>query len=571
MIILYRSRWVHAIIAPTGSRDYGETPPLQTKESLQFRRRSERLADYIGGLGSNRKASPLIIVLHEPTDCNERYDHLHVLYHHYRHSRVTGALEQFVAKYGLTRKFRDVWTPDGLRKYLHSGDGRCVLYEKTGDWPTTWEFGRDDNGETSSETRRRVREEGLRSEASSSSPESTDEGDSSDSEASVGGPPRKRKAAAAPKKKTRIEVLSELVAKYRPETSLELNLAILQHGTQWEKRFMLTANSTTVFGYQMDHVINLHHLTYKFTPWKELMRDLPMNILASKRGGYPTVEESAQWIGAILDHNGIDISDFVTTVADIMDRKVPKRNALVLKGPPNGGKSLILNSIADSALYAFRGDQPDPREARFTYAGMANARMALLNEFKIYSNVADKMLLLLEGADVLNDVKGKTGVTIPRTPMFISTNGDLCDGLTAREAYTKAPAVAARTVTYNFASFGDLKDCKYQYFNPLVWDYLLDKHLLTVETVELNEGGEPTGELWNMEYDANGDFVGAYPFVDDLKCYEDMPTINDERRWTNSELGNLGRCRRPELHYAVGSTRRTSRKQCLCAPRSGLL
>lgn len=283
----------------------------------------------------------------------------------------------------------------------------------------------------------------------------------------------------------RVVTIRRLVRKFKPETSLELIQAIQVCGSNFEKSFNERNNTTNTYQYQVDQAIYEDHLEFKFAKWQELMTYVNMDVLGIRKN-YISIDDTVDWIVRILDFNHINKEQFITDLVEIIDRHKPKKNALWLKGAPNCGKSLLINSIGDSLCYAFRGDQPDAREARFTFSGLAISRVGIMNELKIYSNVADKMLLLLEGAEVQNDVKNKTAVNIQRTPMLISTNGDLWDGLPLKEQQLKKPAIMQRVTVYNMSTFDDLKDCN-GYFHPLAWKRLIDKYYLHLTSCDFDE------------------------------------------------------------------------------------
>lgn len=285
-----------------------------------------------------------------------------------------------------------------------------------------------------------------------------------------------------------------MVEKFVPETSLELTQCIMSYGTEFERDFYANNAGTRDFQAMVDAQIYNTQLSYKYVPWLECMDKLFLPLVAMKKN-LMTVEDSVSWILRIFEHNGINPTDFMTNLLDIMDRKKSKKNALWLYGPPSCGKSLLVNSIGDSALVAYRCDQPDPREARFVYAGLACARVGIFNEFRMYSNVADKCLLLLEGANVANDVKNKTAVNIQRTPMLMTTNGLLWDCLPSREQQMKIPAINARVTRYNMSYMEDLKDCPGE-IHPLAWRFMINNYAL-------------------VEVDTNTDFINIFDLLNE--------------------------------------------------------
>lgn len=385
--------------------------------------------------------------------------------------------------HGYLWKCSDVYSPIGLGKYLHSGGGRCILYEKDANpkdlrgnnrrrqtSPPPFGLGHEswteDNGDDSAAT-------------TESSPGG---GSSEDSQGSLAGEMEGNTTRNKTEKIPRVIVIRRLVERFKPETSLELIQAVQQLGTAFEKDFLVRSNTTNHFSYQLDQAIYEDHLASKYKSWEELVKICPVETLAIRKN-YLSVDDSISWFLRILEFNNINPFAFITDLVEIIDRKKPKKNTLWLWGPPNCGKSLIINSIGDSLCYAFRGDQPDAKEARFVYAGLATARVGILNEFKVYPNTADKCLLLLEGADVVNDVKNKQPVNIQRTPLLISTNGLLWDGLASRDLATKVPAITQRVTRYNLATFQDLAECDGN-FHPHMWPSMIHKYNLVDCDVE---------------------------------------------------------------------------------------
>lgn len=439
----------------------------------------------IATVTGSKSGSNCIVAYHDVPDCELGSTHLHVLWYHHKRSAITECLQLWLGYHGYNIKCSEVYNESGLAKYLRSGGGRHVLYEKDvdrsaprmhntrreaeptsfGQGPENWE---ENNGHDNPGTSKR-----------SASEANLDQEEPSVAGQLEGGPTRNKK-----ERTPRVVTIRRMVGKFKPETSLELIQAVQIMGTSFEKEFLITANTTNTFQYQLDQAIYEDHLANKFTPWMTLMESCNTSVLEMRKN-LLTVDESFDWIVRILDFNGINPYDFVTDLVEIIDRRKPKKNTLWLKGAPNCGKSLLINSIGDSLLYAFRGDQPDPKEARFTYAGLATARIGILNEFKIYSNVADKMLLLLEGAEVLNDVKNKQAVNIQRTPLLISTNGDLWDGLPMREQETKKGAILQRVTKYHMSTFEELADCNGA-LNPLAWRKMIEKYYLTTVPCEFD-------------------------------------------------------------------------------------
>jgi hypothetical protein len=63
------------------------------------------------------------------------------------------------------------------------------------------------------------------------------------------------------------------------------------------------------------------------------------------------VDTSVIWLNKILVYNGIDKSKFFEDVKAVMDKSVIKINSFWFYGQSNAGKSLVANSIVESARF----------------------------------------------------------------------------------------------------------------------------------------------------------------------------------------------------------------------------
>ena len=201
--------------------------------------------------------------------------------------------------------------------------------------------------------------------------------------------------------------------------------------------------------------------------WETIMETLPVNHF--KPEDYLTIEESKYWFKAIMNHNRINQKEFVENVYDLMNRRKPKKNALFIMGQPNGGKSLVANSIARSSAF-YSSCQNFNGKSTFEFAGMLFQRSALINEAKLTDLTIETMKLIAEGLPVQIDVKFKGSQLLRRTPLIITGNQELFFYTTRRDMNEKA--FKARCFNFNFNSFGKLVECSHD-FHPLMWLDLL--------------------------------------------------------------------------------------------------
>jgi phage/plasmid-associated DNA primase len=100
----------------------------------------------------------------------------------------------------------------------------------------------------------------------------------------------------------------------------------------------------------------------------------------------------------------------------VIDKSIIKINTLWFYGPSNAGKSLIVNSIVESARFYCNIMDFDER----TYFPLNDApgkRVVLTNEPDIVEWKIELIKNIMEGQDVSINVKTQRGITLPRTPL----------------------------------------------------------------------------------------------------------------------------------------------------------
>lgn len=266
-----------------------------------------------------------------------------------------------------------------------------------------------------------------------------------------------------------------IVEQIRPPTIAEFVPLLQEFGTESDNNWYLRSLAGPNFGKVLQEVLDWDRTKIQRLSWEKLWDHFNFdtyNFLND--GNVQTVDSSVYWIERMLDYNHIDYTSFVKDVYEIVNRVHSKKNSLWLYGPPNCGKSLIVNSIAGSLIYPAALEQPDPRGARFVYSNLVRARAGVLNECKIYSNVADKMLLLLEGGNVETDAKFKDQANIRRVPLLITSNSLLWNQLPGQ--YDKQRAIEERVTRYNMQTFPELINC-HGSLHPMAWKHMVETYL----------------------------------------------------------------------------------------------
>lgn len=214
------------------------------------------------------------------------------------------------------------------------------------------------------------------------------------------------------------------------------------------------------------------------------------------RGGYLPPKKSAMWIVKILKFNNIDPREFTKEVWNVIMKKVPKKNTLMIIGPPNCGKTLIGESIVAGLRNVARPDPSATKSSSFTLQQCANAAVVYIDEFKCPENLAEQALLLCGGFPCPTDVKFKDQITIPRTPVVITTMSHPANGICGQKFDDFKNGLDKRSVTYRFRPMMELQGCNGM-IHPYAWFHLLSAYVNTddvepdVDNFEINDDGGP--------------------------------------------------------------------------------
>ena len=218
-------------------------------------------------------------------------------------------------------------------------------------------------------------------------------------------------------------------------------------------------------------LLDAFHHSFLAKTWDEILAMTPEGYF-DKKECYLPVEESVEWLHRILEFNAIDPKDFVTKVHNVMNKSLPKRNAILILGAPNAGKTLVAESITASAIISetlstFNG------KSSFEFQPMLMKRAVLLNEPKITDGTVELLKNVLEGATVSIDAKYKSGQALSRTPIVIASNQNLTYYTTART--TNLVAFQARCYQFDLRPFEDLAQCAGK-LHPYMWQSLISRY-----------------------------------------------------------------------------------------------
>jgi hypothetical protein len=131
-------------------------------------------------------------------------------------------------------------------------------------------------------------------------------------------------------------------------------------------------------------------------------------------------QENIQWIQNLFTSNGINIDNFFSDFILIHSTAITKINTLVIEGPTNTGKSLLINLLLSDTHPTRIARERD--KSNFHLDQLPNATAVVFEEPIIDQTTIGTWKLLLEGAPIPTDMKHADKEIINRLPIFVTTN-----------------------------------------------------------------------------------------------------------------------------------------------------
>ena len=167
-----------------------------------------------------------------------------------------------------------------------------------------------------------------------------------------------------------------------------------------------------------------------------------------------------------FENNEGFICRFLQTLVNILDKKIPKRNSMLIHSPPSAGKNYFFDAVAAFFLnYGMFGTAN--KTNNFSFSDGAGKRLVIWNEpnYEVYH--LEKMKELLGGDTTRVHVKYKNDVPLQGPPIILLTNHYL--------SIINDPSFKDRLSVYTWISAPFLKmyDKK---LSPLFFYHLLNKY-----------------------------------------------------------------------------------------------
>lgn len=266
-----------------------------------------------------------------------------------------------------------------------------------------------------------------------------------------------------------------LISIYNPDTFHDFRTACLfgnnRHASWWYENV-----NRKNFKNHVLEFIEARKTIIEKKSWYELLKMGNFNLYERMDSCLYSVDESIKWINKIFSHNGMDPDIAIKDLITIVDKKIMKINTLWLKGPPNCGKSLLMESVARSCIYYANNNQLNSKTSQFGMQEFILARIVLLDEVALGSDFKDKFNLLCGGNDTNTDKKHQGYEKIKRTPVILMSNGNIWESLPLMQQGGFKKAFDARHIKWELKEMPELINCN-KHLNPGAWKVFLDKYL----------------------------------------------------------------------------------------------
>ena len=185
---------------------------------------------------------------------------------------------------------------------------------------------------------------------------------------------------------------------------------------------------------------------------------------------YGDIEESTQIIDQLLrfqfDDSEEEITRFLISLVDIIDKRLSKTNALCIKSPPSAGKNFFFDMILALLINYGQLGQANKHNT-FAFQEAPNKRILIWNEPNYESSLTDTLKMMFAGDPYTVRVKHQMDTHVRRTPVIILTNNSV--------NFMYDPAFADRIIKYNWKAAPFLKEIDFKPY-PLCLFNILNKY-----------------------------------------------------------------------------------------------
>lgn len=201
---------------------------------------------------------------------------------------------------------------------------------------------------------------------------------------------------------------------------------------------------------------------------KEMLREQNPKFFLSM--SYGNREESLEVIDNLIRHQCNDDDEqvliFLNALVDIIDKRIPKCNCLVIYSPPSAGKNFFFDMIF--ALLMNYGQLGTANKHNvFAFQEAPNKRIIVWNEPNYETSVTDTLKMAFAGDPYTVRVKHNMDTHVSKTPVVVLTNSYV--------PFMTDVAFRDRIIIFQWQPAPFLKDIDFKPY-PLAFFDLLDKY-----------------------------------------------------------------------------------------------
>lgn len=190
--------------------------------------------------------------------------------------------------------------------------------------------------------------------------------------------------------------------------------------------------------------------TYTMADYQEMYNNEECEPIFSAGFGnfstyYYNVENSLKVMDELIhyqcDGDEEVVMDFVTTLFNVLERKIPKLNCIVIHSPPSAGKNFFFDAVKDYYINCGHLCRANKYNA-FPFQDAEGRRIVLWNEPNYSPEFLDNIKELLGGDSTSVNVKYQHDTPVYRTPIIVLTNSTV--------SFMTHPAFADRVRVFNW-------------------------------------------------------------------------------------------------------------------------
>ncbi|XP_074602247.1 uncharacterized protein LOC141855938 [Brevipalpus obovatus] len=141
---------------------------------------------------------------------------------------------------------------------------------------------------------------------------------------------------------------------------------------------------------------------------------------------YYSLQDSIDVLQSVIDfqYGGDASTRFITKLFNIVEKRIPKKNAMVVVGPPNCGKSYFFDAVC-SMFWNVGALKNMVRGEPFPFNDVPNRRICIWNEPNVVSGAMEDLKMLFGGDPLVCNVKFSPFTQVMRTPIIVTSNNQI--------------------------------------------------------------------------------------------------------------------------------------------------